>query len=124
MIGAAVGMAGLGIGLGWWLYVARPELPGRIADGAGALYQAVLNKYWVDELYDAVIVNPLVKVSDRVLFRGVDAGLIDGGLVNGPANAIRGLAAHGLKYTQSGLAQGYLFVMVVGVLAVVGYLVR
>ena len=77
----------------------------------------------MDELYDAVLVRPLVWVSERVLFRGVDAGLIDGLAVNGMARGVRGVAENGLKYLQSGLAQGYVFLMVLGAAAIVGYLV-
>ena len=68
--------------------------------------------------------RPLVRVSDRVLYRAIDAGVIDGAAVNGTARAIRGLAAHGLKYAQSGMTQSYIFFMVVGAVALVGYLVR
>ena len=66
--------------------------------------------------------RPLVFVSDKLLFRGVDAGLIDGVAVNGSAKLVRGLASHGLKYAHSGLTQGYIFFMIVGAVAIVGYL--
>jgi NADH-quinone oxidoreductase subunit L len=120
----AIGAATLGAALAYLLYVRRPELPDRIAGAARGLYELVRNKYWVDELYDAAIVRPTVFVSERVLFRGVDAGLIDGGLVNGTARAIRALAASGLKYAHAGLAQGYLFAMLIGAAIVVAVLVR
>ena len=121
---AAVGMAAAGALVAWVLYVFRPGLPGRIAGALPGVYRTLRNKYYVDEAYDAVIVRPLVRVSDRVLFRGVDAGVIDGAAVNGTARAIRGLAANGLKYAQSGLAQSYIFFMIVGAVVLVGYLVR
>jgi NADH:ubiquinone oxidoreductase subunit 5 (subunit L)/multisubunit Na+/H+ antiporter MnhA subunit len=54
----------------------------------------------------------------------VDAGVIDGVMVNGTARGVRALAAHGLKYAQSGLAQTYVFFMIAGAAAVVAYLVR
>jgi NADH-quinone oxidoreductase subunit L len=121
---AAVGMAAAGALLAWGLYVFRPGLPVRIAGALPGLYRTLRHKYYVDEIYDAAIVRPLVRVSDRVLFRGVDAGVIDGAAVNGTARAIRGLAANGLKYAQTGLAQSYIFFMVVGAVILVGYLVR
>ena len=62
-------------------------------------------------------------ISDRVFFRGIDATLIDEVGANGSARAVRSLASDVLKYLQSGLAQGYLFLMVVGTLAIIGYLV-
>jgi NADH-quinone oxidoreductase subunit L len=118
----AIGSSLLGIGLAYFLYVVQPERPAKLAEQLGGLYRLVLDKYRIDELYDAIIVRPLVLVSERILFRGIDAGLIDGVAVNGGARAVWGLASHGLKYLQSGLAQGYLLLMVVGALAIVKYM--
>ncbi len=119
---AAIAMASLGLLAAWWLYVRNPGLPGRLAERAGGLYRLVLDKYYVDELYDAVVVRPLLWVSEAVLFRGVDTALIDGAAVNGSAHGIRGLADRVLKYGQSGFAQGYIFFMIAGAALMVGYL--
>jgi NADH-quinone oxidoreductase subunit L len=124
MAGTAVAVAAFGATLAWWLYLRRPELPDRIAAAFKGAHELLVNKYYVDEIYDALIVRPLVFVSDRVLFRVVDARLIDGAMVDGTARGVRALAAHGLKYAQSGLAQTYVFFMIVGAAALVGYLVR
>ena len=59
-----------------------------------------------------------------LLFRVVDAGLIDGLAVNGPARGVRALASNGLKYLQTGFTQSYIFLMIVGAAAIVGYLLR
>jgi NADH-quinone oxidoreductase subunit L len=118
----AVAVAAAGTFLAWWLYVHRPAWPQRIAEKASGLYRLLVAKYYVDEIYDATIVRPLVAVSDRVLFRGIDAGLIDGVAVNGMAHTVRAFAANGLKYIQSGFAQSYLLLMVVGAIAIVTYL--
>jgi NADH-quinone oxidoreductase subunit L len=120
----AVGAAGAGALLAWLLYAVQPGLPERMASALSGLYRLLLNKYWIDELYDAVIVRPLVRVSDKLLFRGIDAGLIDGALVNGSAQAVRGLAGGVLKYAQSGLTQGYIFFMIAGAVAIVAFLLR
>ncbi|MGH0029601.1 MAG: NADH-quinone oxidoreductase subunit L [Myxococcota bacterium] len=124
MAAAAIGMGVVGLLLAYQLYVRRPELPVRLAERMQGLYRLLLNKYYVDEAYDAAIVNPLVKLSDRVLYRTIDAGAIDGVAVNGTARGIRALAAHGLKYAQSGLAQSYVFFMLIGAVAILGYLLR
>ena len=63
-------------------------------------------------------------ISDRLLFRVVDAGLIDGVGANGLARAVRAVADGALKYLQTGLTQSYLFLMIVGTVVIVGYLVR
>jgi NADH-quinone oxidoreductase subunit L len=118
----ATGIVLVGILLAYLLYVRSPEIPSRIRASLGGFSRLVENKYYVDELYDAVIVRPLVVISDRVFFRGIDATLIDEVGANGSARAVRTLASDVLKYLQSGLAQGYLFLMVVGTLAIIGYL--
>jgi NADH-quinone oxidoreductase subunit L len=122
LAGLAILAALLGTGVAWLLYVARPELPVRIRTGAAALHRLVANKYYVDEVYDALLVRPLIAISDRVLFRGVDAGLIDGFAVNGSAGSVRALADDALKYLQTGLTQGYLITMVAGAFAVLAWL--
>jgi len=77
----------------------------------------------VDEIFDVIFVKPLVWISENVLYKGVDAGLVDGAMVNGSAKGVQAVAARGLKYLQSGYAQSYLFFMVAGTLAIVGWLV-
>jgi len=118
----AVATAAAGTFLAWWLYVHRPAWPDKLAGKLSGLHRLLTEKYYVDEIYDATIVRPLVAVSDRILFRGIDAGLIDGVGVNGLARSVRALAANGLKYVQSGFAQSYLLLMVVGAVAIVTYL--
>ena len=60
--------------LGWWLayvlYYKRPELPQKIADSLGGFYQTVVHKYYIDELYAAVFVKPLIDGSTRILWQG------------------------------------------------------
>jgi NADH-quinone oxidoreductase subunit L len=77
------------------------------------------NKYYVDEVYDAAVVRPTVGISRNVLWKGVDAGLIDGLLVNGSAALMRGLGWVGSRL-QSGAVGTYAWMLVVGVIAVLG----
>ena len=81
--------------------------------------RVLLNKYYVDEAYDRLIVNPTVQISRNVLWRGIDAGLIDGLFVNGSAAFSRGLGWVGSRL-QTGSAGTYAWLLVVGVLAVLG----
>ncbi len=122
LAGAAVAAMIAGFLGAYWLYVASPDLPARIRGGLGPVFRTVRDKYYVDQLYDAVFVRPLVAFSDRVLFRWIDAGLIDGLGANGTAQLVRASAGRVLKYAQSGLAQGYLFAMVVGSAVVIAWL--
>ena len=124
MAATAIGVATVGLLLARFLYLSRPELPARIAASAAGLQRLLANKYWVDELYDALIVRPLLLVSDRVFYRAIDAGVIDGAFVNGLGRSVRGFAAGGLKYLQTGLAQSYVFSMLVGAAVILWYLAR
>jgi NADH-quinone oxidoreductase subunit L len=69
------------------------------------LYRLVYNKYFVDEIYHAAIVNPAIDGSRAVLWKGVDAGLIDG-VVNGIARRARGMGGV-LRMMQSGNIRSY-----------------
>src|SRR5438105_6325730 len=90
----------IGIGFAYVMYVLRPGLADSVARGFGGLYKLVYNKYFVDEMYDATVVKPVVSGSTSVLWRGVDAGLIDGA-VNGIGTQARGIGGV-LKLLQSG----------------------
>ena len=118
----AVGFALAGALTACLLYLWRPGLPERLAASLSGPYRLLVDRYRVDELYDRAIVRPLVSFSESVLYRGIDAGLIDGVAVMGTARAVQRLAAQGLKYAQSGLTQSYLVLMLAGAILVVGYL--
>ena len=77
------------------------------------------NKYYVDELYDAAIVKPLVAFSRRVLWKSVDQGVIDGAGVNGSAGLSRALGWLGGRL-QSGQVGVYVVLFLVGVIYVLG----
>jgi NADH-quinone oxidoreductase subunit L len=123
LVGLAVAVSGVGFGLAYLLYISRPQLRERLASFVAVPLRVLERRFFVDEIYDALIVRPLVGLSDRVLYRGIDVRLIDRQLVEGTANAVRGLAANGLKYVHSGLAQAYLFMVVAGTVAVLAYLI-
>ncbi len=124
MAAAAIGMGLVGFGLAWLLYVRQPELPERLAAALARPRRLLLRKYWVDEAYDRLFVRPTVWLSEAVLYRGVDAGLIDRIGVEGTARAVRGAATHVLRRAHTGLAQSYVLLMIAGAIAIVGYLVR
>ncbi len=117
-----VGFAG--IALATLLYYVRRDLPAKIAASIRPLYELVRDKYRIDELYDALIVQPLVGLSRTVLARGVDQGLIDGVGVNGVARAFLASGDRVLKYAQTGYAQSYLFAMLLGGALLIAWLVR
>ncbi len=120
-MGISVLVAFSGLGLAWFLYVKRPELPAKIAEASGGLYKLVLNKYWIDELYAAVIIGPLVAVSRVVLWQTVDQKMIDG-TVNESAVAARDVSQV-VRQQQSGLVRSYAGWIAAGAAAVVAYMV-
>jgi len=111
-LSALIGIGG--IAMAWLFYVKRPDLPAKAGARAGFLYKAALNKYWIDEIYFALIINP-VQALGRGLWRGVDQLAIDG-FVNNAARFIRGIG-NALKPSQSGRVQSYLMTMFLGLLA-------
>ncbi|MGO9239671.1 MAG: NADH-quinone oxidoreductase subunit L [Bryobacteraceae bacterium] len=113
----SVGAGLAGIFLAWLFYVARPGLSTSLAGALGGLYRLVYNKYFVDEAYDALIVNPVVDGSRIVLWRGLDAGLIDGA-VNGAGTASRSIGGV-LRLMQSGYLRRYAAWVVFGSILVI-----
>jgi NADH-quinone oxidoreductase subunit L len=115
----SVASGALGIFVAWLLYVAKPALADSLAGAFPWLYKPLLNKYYVDELYDATVVNPLVGGSRVVLWKGADAGMIDGA-VNGVGSLARGVGG-ALRRLQSGNIRSYatwvLFGSVVAIVA-------
>jgi len=81
--------------------------------------RVLADKYYVDELYDQAIVKPTYSVSKGLLWRGIDAGLIDGLAVNGSSLLARFVGWTGSQL-QSGQTGTYAWVLVIGVLAVLG----
>ncbi|MGB8013524.1 MAG: NADH-quinone oxidoreductase subunit L [Terriglobales bacterium] len=117
----SVSVAGLGWLLAYFLYSVRPKLPARIAAGLGRLYQAVANKYYVDELYAILFVKPLIDGSTTILWHGVDQGVIDA-TVNGTAHAAHEVS-DATRHMQSGNLRSYAGWVAAGGAAVIAYMV-
>jgi NADH-quinone oxidoreductase subunit L len=111
----------LGFLLAWFFYCKRRDLPDKIAAWLGSIYRLVLNKYWVDELYAAVFVRPLLEGSSKVLWRGIDAGAIDGA-VNGSARGAQEIS-DGVRQMQSGNIRSYAGWVALGAVVVVIYMI-
>jgi NADH-quinone oxidoreductase subunit L len=105
LLGAPVIAGLLGLFLAWWFYIRSPETPKKLAASLAAPYKLLSGKYFVDELYAAVIVRPLVWISDKVLWHVVDEGAIDG-TVNGVARGARDSGDY-LRYVNSGNVRSY-----------------
>ncbi len=114
-ISVAAGL--IGIAMSWYMYVVNQELPGKIANALGGLYRLVDDKYRIDEAYDAAIVEPLIEGSSAVLWKTVDAGIIDGA-VNGVGSQARGIG-NVLKLIQSGNIRSYATWIVAGSVVII-----
>jgi len=102
----------LGFLVAWWLYIKSPETPKRWAQSVRGLYLLLLNKYYVDEIYAALIVRPLLWISTNVLWHGVDEGVIDG-VVNGSARVARASGSQ-FRKLQSGNMRSYAAWVLIG----------
>jgi len=119
LMGVSSLIALTGIGLASVFFLRRRELAQATAARLPAVYRTLLNKYYVDEVYDATVVHPIQRTSERVLWKTVDAGMIDG-IVNGAGAFVRGSAAL-LRLSQTGSVRVYAASIFIGVLLVVGY---
>jgi NADH-quinone oxidoreductase subunit L len=123
LVGAAVLVGVVGLVLGYRRTLARRIPTAHEAPGDTGVARVLNRKYFVDELYDAAIVRPLVWLSRAVLWRGVDQGAIDGAAVNGSARLSRGLGWLGSRL-QTGQVGVYVVLFLVGALWILRAVIR
>jgi NADH-quinone oxidoreductase subunit L len=121
LMGVSVAVAFSGALLAWFLYLARPELPQKIADSLGGVYETVIHKYYVDEIYAALFVKPLIEGSTKILWQGVDRKVIDD-TINDSADAARHVSDE-VRHMQSGNLRSYAGWIAAGSAVVIGYMV-
>ncbi len=112
LTGWPVIVAIIGLLVAWWFYIKDTEAPKRLAKSVHGLYVLVFNKYFVDEIYAALIVRPLLWISTNIFWHGVDERLIDGA-VNGTARVARESGGK-LRELQSGNARSYATWIIIG----------
>jgi NADH-quinone oxidoreductase subunit L len=117
LIGSAVAIAVIGILIAVWRLKPSALVAAKDAPAEQGIEKTLLNKWYVDEAYDQVVVKPTVVVSRNVLWEGLDAGLIDGLFVNGSALLARAFGWMGSRL-QSGRVGTYAWVLVLGALMV------
>ena len=119
--GISVAAALIGFFFAWLLYYKRPELPDRITARIHGIYTMVLHKYYVDEGYDLLFVQPLLAISTYVFWRGVDQEIIDG-TVNGAASASQRIGGR-VRRIESGNIRSYAAWIAAGGAAVIVYMI-
>ena len=118
LMGVSVVIALVGITIAYMLYIVNPEIPRKFTNAFPGLHRAVYNKWYIDELYDFIFVNPC-KALGRFLWKGFDVVVIDG-IVNGVAQAVMGVGGV-IRYMQTGQIHNYAWTMAVGVVVIIGY---
>jgi NADH-quinone oxidoreductase subunit L len=116
----SMAVAAIGIYTAYKFYIKRPELPAMVTDKFRTIYDLVFHKYYMDEIYDATVVEPIKRGSD-FLWRGVDEKVVDGA-VNGSAGTVAWLSAH-LRKLETGFVQNYALAILIGVVLIAGYLI-
>ena len=114
-IAAAIG----GIGLAFYFFLKNRRAAGALAERFSGVQTLLLNKYYVDEAYDAAIVQPIRIVSEEGLWKVFDVKLIDAA-VNGVGQTVAG-SSEGVRRMQTGSVRAYAASVFFGVVMILGY---
>lgn len=114
----SVVIALIGISIAYMLYIKNPDIPKKFTSAFPALHRAVYNKWYIDELYDFLLVNPC-KALGRFLWKGFDVVVVDG-IVNGVATVVMSFGGV-IRYLQTGQIYNYTWSMTFGVVVIIGY---
>jgi len=115
----SVAVAFLGIYIAYVFYIRSPQIPSTLIARFPFVHKLLFNKYYVDEIYNAIFVNSTIKGSE-IIYDKFDLKVIDGG-VNGTATAA-GFFGKILSYFQSGLIKDYALIFLLGLIIFLGYL--
>ncbi len=141
LMAVSVAIAVMGIFLAFVMYLKKPELPGKFVGTFNGLWKAVYNKWYVDEIYDALFVNPTKKLGTFLwkgfdvqvvfvnptkklgtfLWKGFDVQVVDG-IVNGVGKLVN-VFSNTLRFTQTGFSHNYAMTMVLGVVVMLAFYV-
>ena len=119
LMAISIGIAFAGIGIAWFFWRRRPQAAAAVERQFSGVHRLLLNKYYVDEIYNAVIVQPIKQLSTGALWKGVDAGLIDG-TVNGVGTSVEGLSSS-LRRLQTGSVRIYAASLFLGAVLILGW---
>jgi NADH-quinone oxidoreductase subunit L len=103
------------------IYLKKPQIAEKTAKKFKGLYNLLLNKYFIDEIYEAVVVQPVQKGSERLLWKFFDISIIDN-IVNSTANIVGKLSGV-IRKVQTGFVQSYALIMMIGIALVLLWLI-
>ena len=118
LMAISVAIACFGILVAYIFYIRDREIPVALAEKYAFVHRLLLNKWYIDELYDLVFISPLRGFS-YFLWKGVDVGVIDA-IVNGVARIV-GWSSSAVRYMQTGYVQSYAVSVVFGTVVLLGY---
>jgi NADH-quinone oxidoreductase subunit L len=119
LMGVSTLIALMGIWLATFIWLQRPQIADSLAARFPGPYRLLLNKYYVDELYDVTVVQPVRIVSEDGLWRGMDARVVDGA-VNGTGQVVGGMSAV-MRLLQSGSVKTYAASTFFGAVLILAY---
>ena len=108
-----------GVGLAAFLFLVSRDTAQRLATRFAGVHRLLANKYYVDELYQTAIVEPVLTLSRQGLWRVLDTRVIDGS-VNGIGTLVRS-GATALRQMQTGSVRNYAAALFFGVVVILGY---
>jgi NADH-quinone oxidoreductase subunit L len=115
----SVAVAVIGIYIAYVFYLKKSQIPHNLVAKFPGVYKLLYNKYYIDEIYEAVIVNPMVRGSE-IVYDHFDLKVIDGA-ANGSATSA-GFLGKVLSYLQTGLIKDYALIFLLGAILFLGYL--
>ena len=116
----SVVIALIGIGVAYIFFMKKTDIPRNFVRRFSGLHKVVYNKYYVDEIYQAVVIKPLIATCE-FLSSFFDEKVIDGS-VNGVAALFKGISGQ-MRKMQTGFVQFYLLMMTIGVVVILGYII-
>jgi len=119
LMGVSTVVAVSGIGIAMYFFLKHRDAASAMAARFAGLYRLLLHKYYVDEIYDATVVQPIRIVSQEGLWKIVDVRVIDG-TVNLIGRVVEG-SGQQLRRTQTGSVRGYAASLFLGVVLILGY---
>ena len=119
LMGVSSAVAGIGILIAVYFWLWNPQTAAAMAARFGPIYRLLYNKYYVDEIYDAAIVQPIKLISTSVLWKGFDAGLVDG-IVNGVGQVVNTTSGV-VRRLQTGSVRTYAASLILGAVLILGW---
>jgi NADH-quinone oxidoreductase subunit L len=121
LIGLSVLVAAAGIAFAFRAYLWSPETATRLRERLAGVHRALLNKYWVDEVYESTVVSPVYHTA-QAFWRFWDTKVVDG-IVNGVGVTLEGVSAV-LRLFQTGFVGTYALFFTLGVVALLLHFLR